>query len=275
MKVACVQWNVEFREPSRNADRICGFLPHLASKGVQLAVFPEAFLTGYCVRSRDEAASIAIPKSHSSLLAIQRASDATGVLVIVGFAEEDGGRLFNTAALFEPGDPPHYFRKAHLPELGLDKHVEAGDDLAVFNTALGKIAVLICFDLRHPEAMRAVALKGAELVALPTNWPIGADVSADHTVITRAAENRVFVAACNRVGSENGFGFIGKSKIVAPSGQVLASAGDSEEVIEAEIDLSEARNKRHTIIQGEYEMTVFESRRPELYGVITDKPSHP
>ena len=175
MKVACVQWNVEFREPDRNSDRICRFLPHLASKGVQLAIFPEAFLTGYCVRSRDEAASIAIPKSHSSLLAIQRASDATGVLVIVGYAEEDGGRLFNTASLFEPGDPPRYFRKAHLPELGLDKHVEAGDDLAVFDTALGKIAVLICFDLRHPEAMRTVALKGAELVALPTNWPIGAD----------------------------------------------------------------------------------------------------
>jgi 5-aminopentanamidase len=105
---------------------------------------------------------------------------------------------------------------------------------------------------------------------LPTNWPEGAEVSAEHISIARAAENRVFLATCDRVGSENGFNFIGRSKIIHPSGRVLAAAGVDEETLIADVDLSEARQKRTVGIPGKYETEAFQSRRPDLYGTIVE-----
>ena len=266
MRVACVQSNVAFGNVAANIATAVRHLEDLKSRGVELALFPEAFLTGYCVESAEEARKIAT--NQRALFPLREASDRLGISLIVGFAELAGDVVFNSAALIEPGVDPYIYRKAHLPDLGLDKFVNPGDDLPVFDTALGRVSVLICFDLRIPEASRVVALKGAELIALPTNWPEGAETSAEHVAIARAAENRVFVATCNRVGEENGFRFIGRSKIVGPAGNLLAIAGTEEEIIVADIDLAEARIKRNVMIPGKYETAVFDSRRPELYNEI-------
>lgn len=272
MKIACVQTDVAFRQPMLNAERACRHLKELHDEGVELAVFPEAFLTGYCFASREAALASAIDRSDPSLRQIQETANSLGILTIVGFAERtETDELYNTAAIFDPGQRPNYYRKVHLPELGYDHFAGTGDELRVFETTKGKIGVLICFDLRIPEATRTLALRGAELIALPTNWPTGAEVSADHNTITRAAENRVFLAACNRVGEEEGFSFIGKSKIVSPTGKVLAVAGSGAEVIMADVDLAEARTKRTVTIPGQFEIEVFATRKPELYGPITEK----
>jgi predicted amidohydrolase len=269
--LACVQSNVFFGKPDWNAEAAETKLAELAHDKVQLAIFPEAYLTGYCVDSCEEARSVAIPTEHEALQRLQRASDRLGIATIVGFAEDDHGDLYNTAVLFEPGVDPRYYRKSHLPELGLDKFVGRGGELPVFDTKLGRIGILICFDQRMPEPARVLALKGAELIALPTNWPVGAESSAGFICHARAAENRVFYATCNRVGKENGFEFIGLSKIVDPVGKALASAGAEEEIIRAEIDFAEARIKRTRQIPGKYETTVFACRRAELYGDLLDE----
>lgn len=270
MKIACVQVDAAFGDPPANVQAALDHLEWLAARDTQLAVFPEAFLTGYCVASRDQALEIAIDRDHPAIAELAVSAERLGITVVVGFAERlPGDRLANSAALLEPGHEPRFYRKVHLPCLGLDNHVEAGDDLPVFETRLGRIGILICFDLRAPEAARSLALRGAELIVVPTNWPVGAGVSADHIAIARAAENRVFVATCNRTGDENGFEFIGRSKIVDPLGQVLASAGAGSEVIEADVDLGQARKKRTVTIPGKYETEVFASRRPELYGELT------
>jgi predicted amidohydrolase len=86
--------------------------------------------------------------------------------------------------------------------------------------------------------------------------------------IARAVENRIFVATCNRTGTENGFRFIGRSKIIHVTGRVLAAAGDGEETIVADLDLAEARQKRNVIIPGKYEVDVVGCRRSELYGSL-------
>ena len=182
---------------------------------------------------------------------IREGVDETGSLpLVVGFAENANGTLHNAAALFEPGVAARYYRRSHLPDLGYDKFVQAGHELGVFDTRVGKIGLLICFDLRIPEAARVLALQGAELIVLPTNWPEGAEISAEHVAIARAAENRVFVATCDRVGEEHGFRFIGRSKIIHPTGLVLAAAGADEETIVADVDLAEARQKRSIGIPG-------------------------
>lgn len=264
VRAASVQMDVAFGDPSKNIARIISHITELAGQGVQLAVFPECALTGYCVGTKEEAESIGI--AVSVLEPIRLAAQSAGMVVIVGFAESG---LYNTAALFDADQKPVFYRKTHLPELGYDKFANTGDALDVFDTSVGRIGILICFDVRHPEAARALGLKGADIIALPTNWPTGADISADTLCIARAVENKVFVITANRIGTENGYSFIGKSKIIAPSGNVLDEAkGNEEKISIADLDLSIARNKRNVTVPGKHETTILESRRPELYGQI-------
>ncbi len=267
-RVACVQMDVIYGDRDANLTRISREICKLAEQGVELVVFPECCLAGYCIESEDQRHEISVELDSTEFAVIQSTVDATGVLVILGFSEETAREFYNTAALFQPDTQPKFYRKTHLPELGYDRFVTAGSDLPVFETKFGKIGILICFDVRFPEAARILALKGADAIFLPTNWPRGADISADILAIARAAENKVFVITCNRVGTERGFTFIGKSKIISPMGQVLASAGSDEECIVADLDFELSRNKRNITIPGKHETTVFESRRPELYGPI-------
>jgi predicted amidohydrolase len=271
MRIACVQSNVVFANPTANADLAIEKLNLLKDQEVDLAIFPEAFLTGYCVASAAQAESIAISRTFEGLSKIPETVDTLGIGAVIGFGEQGvEGELYNSAAMFEPEVPTRFYRKTHLPFLGYDRFADPGNELEVFDTRWGKIGILICFDLRPPEAARTLALKGADLIVLPTNWPIGAEVSANHVSIARAAENKVFVATCNRVGTENGTTFIGKSRIIATNGFVLEEAGNREEVLIADLDLSEARDKRIVNIPGEYEMEVFACRQPNLYQVLTD-----
>ena len=264
VRVASVQMDVAFNNPGENIARVVDYVHSLSAKGVRLAVFPECVLTGYCVSTAEEADQIGI--ELELLEAIRETAADTGMVVVVGFAEK--GR-YNTAALFDCDREPVFYRKTHLPELGYDKFARTGDALEVFETSVGRIGILICFDVRHPEAARTLGLKGADIIALPTNWPTGADISADNLCIARAVENKVFVMTANRIGTENGYSFLGKSKLVAPGGQILDQAvGNEEKVLIADFDLEIARNKRNVTVLGKHETTILESRRPELYGEI-------
>jgi predicted amidohydrolase len=131
--------------------------------------------------------------------------------------------------------------------------------------------MLVCYDLRFPEPIRILALAGAQLVALPTNWPDSAVIYPQHLARTRAAENGIFLAAANRIGEERGTRFLGHSLIVDPDGRVLAEAdGTEERLLLAEIDLERAAEKRRVFRPGEYELDLFGDRRPELYGRLAE-----
>lgn len=270
-----MQTNVVFGDAMANAREAVRMLEELKKEGVQLAVFPEAYLTGYAVDNSEQASDIAI-RMEGELLAepiglLRDACQRLGIIAIVGLAASDDNGLLNAAMLFEPGKSPRRYAKVHLPDMGLDKFVRPGNEMPVFDTAIGRIGILICFDMRPPEAARVLSLKGADIIVLPTNWPEGASVSSEHICIARAAENRVYFLTCNRVGTENGFTFIGRSKIIDPTGKVLAEAAYGPEVITADLDLEQARQKRTIVIPGRYEIDVIASRRPELYGILNDE----
>ena len=260
--------DVKYGDPDQNVVRIIQSIRDLASQGVELAVFPECSLAGYCVESESELAEVGISRHSEYIAQIQATVDETGLVVVFGFSESDGLNYFNTAALLQPNISANFYQKTHLPELGYDRFISKGNDLPVFETKFGKVGMLICFDIRFPEATRILSLKGADVLLLPTNWPTGADISADLLVIARAAENKIFVVSSNRVGTERGFNFIGKSKLISPMGEVLASAGNGEDILIADMDFSLSRNKRNVTVPGKHETTIFESRRPELYGLI-------
>lgn len=268
IRAACVQWDVQFADPETNSRRAVNFL-HSANGSLDFAIFPEAFLTGYCVSSPNEAKQIAIPTCHPSLIQLEQAALETNIVTIVGFAELSGESLYNSVALFEAGQPARYYRKAHLPYLGYDRFATPGDQLQIFDTKIGKLGILICFDFRFPEACRTLALQGCDILCIPTNWPVGAEVTAEHISRARAAENSVFVMTCNRVGTENGITFIGNSKILGIRGEVLAESGNDEAIPTAEFDPHLARDKRRVVIPGIYETDNFATRQPHLYSEIS------
>jgi predicted amidohydrolase len=269
-RVASVQMDVKYGDRDHNVGRVVQSVRDLAVQGVDIAVFPECCLAGYCVEFESELPDIGISKNSYCLTAIQSVVDETGLVVVFGFAECDGTVYYNSAALMQPHAPVNFYRKTHLPELGYDRFVTKGGDLPVFETKYGKVGILICFDIRFPEATRILALKGIDVLLLPTNWPTGADISADLLAVARAAENKIFIVTSNRVGIERGFEFIGKSKLISPMGEILAGAGNGEEILIADLEFSLSRNKRNVTVPGKHETTIFDSRRPELYGPILD-----
>ena len=272
MKVAAVQFAPEFMDAKQNTQTTIEVLHRLAAEGVDLAVFPEAFLTGYCFANKDEAISAAISTDGGEFELLANVCSEDGINVVIGFAEKSGGHLHNSAAVITPSGIAGVYRKTHLPFLGLDRFAEPGDSLPMFDIGGAKVAVGICYDVRVPELSRCYALSGADIICIPTNWPESAEKSSDIMCPARAIENHVFIVAADRVGEERGYRFVGRSKIIDPLGNVLASADhDEEAIVIAEIDPATARDKNIVKRAGEYELPIFESRNPALYSRITDK----
>ncbi len=271
--IAAVQMDPTLGQVRENRARILSLLDRAAQANARLIIFPEAALSGYCFATLDEARAAAEPLTGLSVLAFAQTCQALGVYAIIGMLEDAGDKLYNVAVLIGPQGLIGCYRKSHLPFLGVDKLADKGDSgFHVYDTPLGRIGMLVCYDLRFPEAARCLALNGADIVALPTNWPEGSDAAPRFIAPARALENRVFLAACNRCGHERGFDFIGQSAIVDPTGKHLAQAGAGEEIITATFDPAAARQKRLIIRPGQFEMDTVGDRRPELYQAITASP---
>lgn len=274
LRVALAQMEPRIFEKKRNLERAGELLRIAAHRGAKLVILPECATTGYVFNSREEALPLAENIPGPSTNALAKICGELQLHVVVGLLESDGDHLYNAAALIGPQGLLGSYRKAHLPLLGVDRFVDGGSGpFKAFNTPVGKIGLLICYDATFPEASRALALGGAEIIALPTNWPSGRDKVPAFVVNSRALENRVHFLACNRVGTERGFTFIGKSKIADATGETLASADSFEEIVYADLDLAQARTKTTVFTPGQFELHLFEDRRPELYGAVT-QPLH-
>jgi predicted amidohydrolase len=154
----------------------------------------------------------------------------------------------------------------HLPFLGVDRFATPGPDApAVIEIDGLRFGVLICYDLRFPEAARICSLEGADLIALPTNWPVGVEFHPDLFAPARAAENHCYVLAADRVGTERGTTFMGRSLLVDFDGKVLARAGTGEELLTGEVDPEAARVTHVQRRAGEHEWDTIGDRRPGLY----------
>jgi predicted amidohydrolase len=270
VRVAAVQMDVMLGDLDRNLRAILDRLDTAAGAGARLVVFPECALSGYVFESREEAMSAAEPIAGSSLGTIAARCAERAVFAVVGMLERDGDRLFNACALVGPGGVVASYRKIHLPFLGVDRFVDPGDrPFAVVEAAGLRIGMHICYDGSFPESGRVMALLGADVLVLPTNWPTRAEPTAEHFPIVRAMENAVYVMAVNRVGSERGFPFIGRSSIVDPNGQILASGDhECEQILLAEIDPALARTKRIVRVPGLHEIDRMADRRPAFYEAI-------
>lgn len=274
MKIALAQIDVAFGDAEKNLATVRARTEAAAAAGAQLVIFPECALTGYAFASEAASRRAALAAPGPATADLKKLCAAAHVHLVVGLIERDGERLYNAALLIGPDGIALKYRKLHLPFIGCDRFVNAGDlPLTVAKTSIGRIGLSICYDGSFPESARVLKLRGAQLIALPTNWPEAATISRRHQSIMRAFENHLNYASCNRVGSEGGFSFPGGSQAVDCSGRVVAQGGEHEELLLAELDLEAADRNRVVIVPGEYELDRSAHRRPECYGAIVEKNS--
>lgn len=272
MQISAVQTDVTIADWDANLATLRRYVAAETEAGSQLIVFPECFVSGYCFESREEAIQHAQPVDGPFTESVAQLCHEHQCCVTFGMVERADRDLFNTAVLVGPQGVVGSYRKIHLPWLGVDRFTTPGDrPFEVLEAGGIRIGMLICYDAGFPEAVRTLALDGADLVILPTNWPPGAEQLAEYAINTRAMENSVYFLAANRVGSERGFDFIGSSRICDPAGRTLTAADHTNEcALRARIDPEQARRKRYTRVPGQHIIDRFADRRPEMYGRLCD-----
>jgi predicted amidohydrolase len=270
--IAVAQVAITVGEPDANRAAAAAAVAQAAQAGARLVVLPELCDSGYVFADADpaaEARGLAAPADGNVTLGQWRSLAAEHDLVIVGgFCELGGdGRLYNSAAVVDASGTRAVYRKAHLWDK--EKLVFTPGDAPppVVDTQLGRIAVMVCYDLEFPEWVRLAALDGADLIAAPVNWPAvswpaGERPSEVLKAQAAAATNGIFVAVADRCGVERGVSWISGSVIVGPDGYPLAGpvlAGHPA-VLTAVCELPRARDKK---LAGDNDL--LGDRRPELY----------
>lgn len=252
--VACVQMRPQLGDVAGNLARSAQWIRTAAAAGARLVVLPEAASAGYMFADRAEALRYAEPVPDGPTCAGWAEICAElDVFVVGGLTERAGDDIYNAAVLIGPSGHIGSYRKVHL--WNDEKAIYGPGDLGfpVFDTPLGRIGVLICYDAWFPESFRSCALAGADIVCSPSNWvpvpgqPTGTPPMANLMCMTGAHSNQVYVAAASRVGVERDQPFIGASVIVDHTGWVLAGPadGEQEQLLLAEVDLVGSRPDRH------------------------------
>ncbi len=273
IKVAAVQMEPKLMQPGYNLDVIIENIQIAAEEGARLIVFPECVLSGYLFTSLDEALPYMETVPGPFTDEITKQAKKLNVHIVAGLLEKEGDKHFNTSLLIGPEGIIGKYRKIHLPYLGIDRYIDKGDQpFKVYNTHIGNIGMHICYDCNFPECARVMALMGADILVLPTNWPDGRQKIAEHVVPCRAYENKVYFVAANRIGIERNTHFIGLSRIIDTQGNIIAATSDDgEQIVYGDISISEARQKQVIFKAGEFEINFFADRRPEFYSKITDE----
>jgi len=233
--------------------------------GARVVVLPELVSSGYVFASRAEAASVAIDSDHPLFECWAAEASRADAIVIGGFCELGGdGLLYNSAAICDSAGVVAVYRKSHLWDREKLVFEPGAEPPTVIDTPLGRIGVLICYDLEFPELTRLLALAGADLIAVPANWPLVPRPAGEHppevvAAMAAARANRMFVACCDRLGDERGVRWTGGTALISELGFVVAATAEPAMVI-ADLDLARAREKR----LGPHNHAL-EDRRPDLY----------
>jgi N-carbamoylputrescine amidase len=238
---------------------------------VRLLVLPESALGGYLREPGPEASAPDIPAGlDPDGPEIARLIELAGdVVVCAGYTEAGDGVLHASAVCVSGDGVLGRQRKVHLPPAERFAYT-AGDGFAAFDTPVGRIGMLLCYDKLFPEAARALALDGADVLCSLSAWPadrlnpapaIRDDIQTRHFDLcdqTRAVENQVFVVSANQTGPWGPLHFLGSAKVVHPGGAVLASTGTDEGLAIADVDLAAVREIRLGIDH-------LADRRPDAY----------
>jgi 5-aminopentanamidase len=246
MKVAVYQNEGAMGDPGKQLASLAATADRLSGT-VDLLLCPELFLSGYNIGSA-AIAELAETRSGRSALTIGKIARDAGMAIVCGFPERDGRRIYNAALCFDDkGELLACHRKLYLPNAYEREAFTPGDRFTIFACRGMKVGVLICFDVEFPEAVRGLAMRGAELVVVPTALKVEWAWLATSLTQIRAFENGLYLAYANHVGSEGDWRYCGSSCIVGPDGQDRVRAGAGDEVIMASIDRADIAKARQTL----------------------------
>jgi 5-aminopentanamidase len=278
--VAVAQLALAVGKPDANRQAASAAVAEAAAAGARLVVLPELSDSGYVFSGADEARSLASPAASAVTLREWRSLAARHDLAIAGGFCELGadGELYNSAAVVDASGPRAVYRKAHLWDAEKKIFTPGDDAPPVVELPFGHVGLMICYDLEFPEWVRLAALRGADLIAAPVNWPASAappppgERPAEVVSAQAAASvNGVFIAVADRCGAERGVGWVGGSVIAGHRGYPAAGPLDDRPgVLTATIDLRLARDKRNSELND-----LFADRRPELYEKLAAQPGRP
>ncbi|KZS51046.1 hydratase [Rhizobium anhuiense] len=269
--VATVQFEPIIGDRAGNLAAIERLAKAAKTQGAEIVVLPELADSGYTFRDGEEVAALAGPvPGGPSAETLRRLAEEFGLYIVSGIAEQDGDRFYNSALLCGPEGYIGKYRKLHLwnNENRLFRKGDLG--LPIFDLPFGRIGIAICYDGWFPETFRQLALAGAELVCVPTNWvPMaGAEGVPEPmaNILHKAAAhtNGLYIACADRIGIERGQSFIGRSLIVGPQGWPISgpASADREEILLAQIDLSSVTETR-TLNSFNH---LLGDRRADVYG---------
>lgn len=233
-----------------------------AADGVDLLVLPELATSGYYLSGVDEARGVALAGDDGRFAVWCQMLPPT-TTVVLGFCEAAGDKLFNSAVVLETSGVLNVYRKTHLwndEKLIFTPGDEAPEPV---DTAVGRLGTLICYDLEFPEMPRSLALAGAEILAVPTNWPLGTRPEGERApeviqAMAAARSSATAIICCDRRGQERGHPWTQGTTVIGTDGWLLG-VKDPTGKLDATIQITPDRTRIGP------RNDTLEDRRPELY----------
>jgi predicted amidohydrolase len=263
IKLALTQISSKRENKKENLKTIEELTFRAKEQAADLVIFPELCLTGYVVR--DQLYELAEPIPGPATRKVEELAKKTGMHIIFGMpeiSEKTRATMFNTAVFIGPKGLIGKYHKMYLPTHSVfeeKRYFRPGYQTAAFNTPLGNIGLCICYDLFFPEVTRLTRLKGAQLIVSISASPSVRRSFFEILTSARALENTAYLAYVNLVGVEDGLQFWGGSRLVSPSGDILAKAKyDEEDFVSCEVDFRDIR-------PAETFIPTLRDLRPELF----------
>jgi len=272
IKLALGQISCKRENKEGNFQKIESLTLKAKEQGADLAIFPELSLSGYVVR--DQLYELAETIPGPIVEKVEKLAKKTGMHIIFGMpelSEKTQATIFNTAVLVGPEGLIGKYRKMYLPTHSVfeeKRYFRPGYQTASFQTDLGNIGLCICYDIFFPEVLRLTRLKGAQLIVCISASPAVRRSYFETLTCARAIENTAYLAYVNLAGVQDGLQFWGGSRLVSPSGDILAKAVyDEEDFVICEVDYGDLRTAETFI-------PTLRDLRPELFDKLKEYSEH-
>jgi predicted amidohydrolase len=246
IKVALAQINCKRADKEENIKKMEKIVTEAKKQAADIVIFPELSLTGYVVRDQIYELAEVIPGPSTRIM--ESIAKKTGTYVVFGMpelSERAQATIYNAAVLVGPEGFIGKYRKMHLPTHSVfeeKRYFRPGYQPAVLDTKLGKIGLIICYDVFFPEISRLTRLQGAQLIVCISASPAIRRAFFETLTVARAIENTAFLAYVNLVGIEDGLQFWGGSRLIGPNGKILVQAKyDDEDLVMCDVDYADMR----------------------------------
>lgn len=264
MKVALAQLSMQ-HDISQNAVKASNTMDKAAESGADLIFFPEIQFSPFFPQYADKDVSKYVMNiDHKYVKQIQQKCIEHQLICSPNFYLNEKEQSFDASLMIDSnGEILGISKMVHIAQFPCffeqDYYTPSDSGFKVYDTAFGKIGVVICFDRHLPESIRTCALKGAKLIIIPTANAKGEPLEMfEWEIRVQARHSSVFIAMCNRVGVEGEMEFCGESIVVDPNGELIAKADDQEQILHADIDIA--------VVDKVQKERPFEAlRRPKFY----------